>query len=64
MVNVVWEAMTVLAVLLAIGGLVYVLGLTGSIADDEDDDGPNWSGLAVAVLVAVFLAAMLIPLMM
>jgi membrane protein YdbS with pleckstrin-like domain len=60
MVSVVWEVMGVLAVLFAIAGLLYVLGLTGTVADD--DNGPSWSGLAVVLVVAVFLLAMILPL--
>jgi len=62
MVSLVWEVMGVLAVLFAIAGLLYVIGLTGTVADD--DNGPSWSGLAVVLVVAVFLLAMIVPLVM
>ncbi|WP_135534160.1 hypothetical protein [Halostella pelagica] len=62
MVSVIWEAMGVLAVLLAIAGLLYVLGLSGTAGDD--DNGPRWSGVLVGLVVAAFLLAMIVPLVM
>lgn len=53
-------AYSVAVLLVAVAGIVYVLGFVG---DDPRDDGFDWLAAAVGVLVALFLAVMLAELM-
>lgn len=60
MVGVIYEIASVVVLLIAVAGLAYVIGITGTPGTDDTD--PRWSGIIVTLLVAVFLAAMIGPL--
>ncbi|NHN48952.1 hypothetical protein G9464_15310 [Halostella sp. JP-L12] len=62
MVGVIYDIASVIVLLIAVAGLAYAIGITGS--PGTDDTNPRWSGLLVTLLVAVFLAAMIGPLVM
>lgn len=62
MVGVIYEVASVVVLLIAVAGLAYVIGITGTPGNDDTD--PRWSGILVTLLIAVFLAAMIGSLVM
>lgn len=49
----------VLVFLVTVAGIVFVFGFTGH---DDDDDGTDWLTVVVSLVVALFLGAMIVDL--